>query len=73
MLGAAAAPLNDLAIKYVSKGFATAIDLAAVISAFSCVIGAVSAATASCLPLAEPGWHSASVRWMPLAVHPARR
>jgi amino acid transporter len=39
MLGNAAAPLNDLAIKYVSKDFATAIDIAAAVSAFACVIG----------------------------------
>jgi amino acid transporter len=44
MLGNAAAPLNDLAIKYVSKDFATAVDIATAVSAFACVIGSLSAA-----------------------------
>jgi amino acid transporter len=44
MLGSAGAPLNDLAIKYVSKDFATAIDVAVAVSAFACVIGSLSAA-----------------------------
>jgi amino acid transporter len=44
ILGKSGAPLNDLAIKYVSTDFATAIDLAAAVSAFSCVIGSLGAA-----------------------------
>ena len=35
MLANASAPLNDLAIKYVSTDFATAIDLAVAVSAFA--------------------------------------
>jgi amino acid transporter len=38
------APLNDLATRYVSTNFASTIDLAAAISAFSCVLGSLSAA-----------------------------
>ena len=41
-LGTADAPLNELAISYVSKDFATAIDVAAAISAFACVIASLS-------------------------------
>jgi amino acid transporter len=55
ILGGAAAPLNDLAIKYVSKDFATAIDLTAAVSAFSCVIGALSAAARLLFALGRAG------------------
>jgi amino acid transporter len=55
MLGTAEAPLNDLAIKYVSKDFATAIHLAAARSASSCVIGAVSAAARLLFALGRAG------------------
>jgi amino acid transporter len=54
-LGNADAPLNDLAIRYVSKNFASAIDLAAAISAFACVIGALSAAARLLFALARAG------------------
>ncbi len=54
-LGNAGAPLNDLAIKYVSKNSATAIDLAAAISAFACVIGALSAAARLLFALGRAG------------------
>jgi amino acid transporter len=43
-LGDASAPLNDLAVIYASKNFATAIDLGTAVSAFACTIGALSAA-----------------------------
>ncbi len=39
------APLNTLALKFGSRGFATLLDLAAAISAFSCVLGCLSAAS----------------------------
>jgi amino acid transporter len=43
-LASASAPLNDLANRYLSRNFATPIDLAAAVSAFSCVLGSLSAA-----------------------------
>jgi amino acid transporter len=55
MLGNAGAPLNDLAIKYVSKDFATAIDLATAVSAFACVIGSLSAAARVLFALGRAG------------------
>jgi hypothetical protein len=54
-LGNADAPLNDLAVKFVSKDFATAIDLAAAVSAFACVIGSLSAATRLLFALGRAG------------------
>jgi amino acid transporter len=54
-LGNAGAPLNDLAIKYVSKNFATAIDLATAVSAFACATGALSAAARLLFALGRPG------------------
>lgn len=54
-LASASAPLNDLAIRYVSRNFATAIDLAAAISAFSCVLGSVSAAARLLFALGRSG------------------
>ena len=38
------APLNTLALRYGSRDFATALDLAAALSAFSCVLGSLNAA-----------------------------
>ena len=55
MLGNASAPLNDLAIRYVSRDFATAIDLAAAFSAFACVIGSLSAAARLLFALGRAG------------------
>jgi amino acid transporter len=55
ILGVAIAPLNDLAVKYISKDFATAIDLAAAVSAFSCVIGSLSAAARLLFALGRAG------------------
>jgi amino acid transporter len=54
-LAAASAPLNDLANKYVSLNFATVIDLAAAISAFSCVLGSLSAAARLLFALGRSG------------------
>jgi amino acid transporter len=54
-LGDASRPLNDLAIECASKDFATAIDLAAAISAFSCVIGSLSAAARLLFALGRAG------------------
>ncbi len=38
------APLDTLALRYASRGYAIALDLAAALGAFSCVLGSVSAA-----------------------------
>src|SRR5512144_875810 len=54
-LGNAAAPLNDLSIKYVSMNFATAMDIAAALSAFSCLIGSLSAAARLLFALGRAG------------------
>lgn len=54
-LADASAPLNDLAIKYVSRTFATAIDLATALSAFSCVLGSLSAAARLLFALSRAG------------------
>jgi amino acid transporter len=39
-----AAPLDTLAVRYTSRSFAVVLDLAAALGAFSCVLGALSAA-----------------------------
>jgi amino acid transporter len=44
-LTASAAPLNSLAMRFASRELATAIDLAAATSAFSCSLGSLSAAS----------------------------
>lgn len=54
-LASASAPLNDLANRYVSHNFATAIDLAAAISAFSCVLGSLNAAARLWFALGRSG------------------
>lgn len=54
-LAGASAPLNDLANKYVSRNFASAIDLAAAVSAFSCVLGSLSAASRLLFALGRSG------------------
>lgn len=54
-LAAASAPLNTLALKFGSREFATALDLAAAISAFSCVLGCLSAAARMLFALARAG------------------
>jgi len=72
MLGNASAPLNDLAIRYVSRDFATAIDLAAAFSHSLASLDRLALPPACCSPSGERGWHRASVRWTPLAAHPLR-
>lgn len=54
-LGQADAPLDALATRYVSRDFAAAIDIAAAISAFSCVLGAISAAARMTFALGRAG------------------
>lgn len=54
-LAKSSAPLNDLANKYVSRGFATVIDLAAATSAFSCVLGSLSSAARLLFALGRSG------------------
>ncbi len=44
VLSRADAPLNTLAMRFASRDLATAIDLAAAVSAFSCALGSLSAA-----------------------------
>ncbi|HUA77915.1 MAG TPA: APC family permease [Acetobacteraceae bacterium] len=54
-LAADSAPLNTLALKFGSSGFATILDLAAAISAFSCVLGCLSAAARMLFALGRAG------------------
>ena len=54
-LANAAAPLNTLALKYGSRDFATVLDLAAAISAFSCVLASLSAAARMLFALGRAG------------------
>ncbi len=49
------APLNTLALKFGSRGFAVVLDLAAAISAFSCVLGSLSAASRMLFALGRAG------------------
>jgi amino acid transporter len=73
MLGNAAAPLNDLAIKYVSKNFATAIDTAAAVSAFACVIGSLSGAARLLFALGRAGLAPRIGEVTPLAARPPQQ
>lgn len=54
-LAADSAPLNTLALKFGSRGFATILDLAAAISAFSCTLGCLSAAARMLFSLGRAG------------------
>jgi amino acid transporter len=54
-LGASNAPLNTLSLKFISKDFAIAVDLAAAISAFSAAMGALSAAARMMFALGRAG------------------
>jgi amino acid transporter len=54
-LAAAAAPLNTLALRYGSRDFATVLDLAAAISAFSCTLASLSAAARMLFALGRAG------------------
>lgn len=49
------APLNTLALRFGSRDFATLLDLAAAISAFSCVLGCLSAASRMLFALGRAG------------------
>jgi amino acid transporter len=54
-LGNAAAPLNTLAEKYISRRYATLIDLAAAVSAFSAVLASTGAAARILFALGRAG------------------
>ncbi|MBI1181758.1 MAG: amino acid permease [Alphaproteobacteria bacterium] len=54
-LAASDAPLNDLSLRFASAGVATAIDLAAALSAFACTLGALSAAARMLFALGRGG------------------
>jgi amino acid transporter len=54
-LAADSAPLNTLALRYGSRGFATLLDLAAAISAFSCTLSAVSTSSRLLFALGRAG------------------
>jgi amino acid transporter len=49
------APLNTLALRFGSRDFASLLDLAAAISAFSCVLGSLSAASRMLFALGRAG------------------
>lgn len=51
----ASAPLNTLALRFASRGFATILDLAAAISSFSCVLGSLSAGSRMLFALGRAG------------------
>ena len=54
-LASDSAPLNTLALKFGSRDFAILLDLAAAISAFSCVLGCLSAAARMLFALGRAG------------------
>ena len=54
-LANSSAPLNELAVRYVSRPFGTAIDLAAASSAFSCALGSLTAAARLLFALGRDG------------------
>jgi amino acid transporter len=54
-LAADSAPLNTLALRFGSRGFATLLDVAAAVSAFSCVLGSMSAAARMLFALGRAG------------------
>lgn len=54
-LAADPAPLDTLAVRFVSRGFAVMLDLAAAIGAFSCVLGSLSAAGRMLFALSRAG------------------
>lgn len=49
------APLNTLALRFGSRGFATLLDVAAAVSALSCVLGSMSAAARMLFALGRAG------------------
>lgn len=54
-LASDSAPLNTLALRFGSRGFATLLDLAAAFSAFSCVLGSLSASSRMLFALGRAG------------------
>jgi amino acid transporter len=54
-LAADSAPLNTLALKFGSRGFAALLDLAAALSAFSCTLGCLSAGARMLFALGRAG------------------
>ena len=54
-LASSSAPLNELAVRYVSRRFAPAIDVAAALSAFSCTLGSLTAAARLLFALGRDG------------------
>ena len=54
-LSNADAPLNTLSIRFISRDFAVAVDLAAAVSAFSATLGALSAAARMLFALGREG------------------
>jgi amino acid transporter len=54
-LASDSAPLNTLALKFGSRGFAALLDLAAALSAFSCALGSLSAAARLLFALGRAG------------------
>ncbi|MFO1027602.1 MAG: APC family permease [Acetobacteraceae bacterium] len=65
-LAKAEAPLNTLANRFATRELATAIDLAAAVSAFACALGSLSAAARMMFALGR-GWGVVSIG----AVHPS--
>ena len=53
-----AAPLDTLALRYGSPGLGLGLNLAAALSAFSCVLGSLNAAARMAMVLARPSGHS---------------
>ncbi|MEY4376521.1 MAG: hypothetical protein RJB26_1071 [Pseudomonadota bacterium] len=53
-----AAPLDTLALRYGSSGLGLALNLAAALSAFSCVLGSLNAAARMAMVLARPSGHA---------------
>ncbi len=56
------APLDTLARRYGSVGLAGGLDVAAALSAFSCVLGSLNAAARMTMSLARPGGHALADR-----------
>ncbi len=55
-LASDSAPFNTLALRFASRNFAIVLDLAAAISAFSCVLGSLSAASRLLFALGRAGF-----------------
>lgn len=55
ILAADSAPLDTLAVRYASRGYAVAMDLAAALGSFACVLGSLSAAGRMLFALGRAG------------------